>query len=340
MPALVIVTSLATLLVTGFIAFFLARKTKLHEGLLLLVLGIIIGKITLSGVPIVALAPETIAGIATIALALIAFDTCARTQLHELDTPTRRLLKTALYSAAVIFAALILAGYSALGLTLFTSAILAAVILGIGRGNEGKLLTPLSIIIPFIILDFVKTTGLQAITSIVIGIGTGAFIGLALFKLIHYLWNKPFAPLAVFIAILLSWTVAGRLGGNSVLSVCVLGLFLAHAYSQHKITLLHAEHALAKIISALVFLLLGIIIPLDSYSLLAGGLLFIAYALVRFMTLLATHKRPTLETLSLALNASQGLASAAVVLLLFSVFGLVTLSSIAIACILCTLVVS
>src|SRR3989344_85786 len=273
MQAVLTIVTLIAFLVIGYLLTRIAHRLRIPEALLLILAGMVIGQITVNETTLVFLPSPVIGTIAAASLALIAFESTVRFRSREFDTFTKNILKTTLFSTIVIVATISIAAHMLFSIPLVGSIILAAILLGTsaldGRAilhYESLLFTPISLAIPFILLDFVNTFTLELITpalvSIVIGIGTGAFVGIILFKLIHHLWNKTFSSLAVIAAVLLSWVIAEHLGGNNVLAVLALGLFFAHAYAQHKISILSAEHALTKAISILVFLLVGIYAPL------------------------------------------------------------------------------
>src|SRR3989338_5690277 len=133
--------------------------------------------------------------------------------------------------------------------------------------------TPLTVIMPFIVIDLmtiqssilseVIEQSTPFVMKFIVGIGTGVFVGLILFKLVQHVYAEVYSPLAVIVAALLAYVLAENLGGSGVLSVTSLGFFFGNVYVKEKITLLGVESVLAKALYILVFMLTGIIIKIS-----------------------------------------------------------------------------
>jgi len=298
---------LAGLLAVGLMISRIARKLTLSQELLLLITGLALGTFF----PALSLSPALVSTIAIAALALIAFESTARLRPREFDTSIARATKTALLTAGLVLALLTLAAHTLIGLPVAISLLISAILIPTNNQmfHQNTITTPLAIVLPFLILNATQATSLSlaekitpVLSGLAIGIGTGVFVGVILFKLVHSLWNKPHAWLALVAATLLSYVLAEHLGGNGILAAATLGLFFTSAYAQHKITLLKPEHSLTTTISLLVFLLSGMIvkIPLTRFFIVTSITLFIVYTCLRFITLwLTLHKQHNTHALAL-----------------------------------------
>ena len=112
---------------------------------------------------------------------------------------------------------------------------------------ESIINTPLTVLMPFILLDLYNTLNLQEvifsklleqlkpfITQFVVGIGAGVLIGLIISKVMKKAYSETLSPLALVTAALLTYILAENLGGNGVLAVTVMGLLFGNFYVKQK----------------------------------------------------------------------------------------------------------
>ncbi len=347
--ALSILTSLAMVLLFGVALSYLATKIRVPEVLLLILLGIGFGAITYKERQIIEFPELFLTSLSLLALAMIVFDSSARLRLREFDVFSLKALKLVLYNVFVNILLFSLAAYLILGVPFYLCILLAAILTGTSpditftliKGLKHRALdilqleaifnTPLTVLLPFIVIDFMRSVETVEIvstfmeqlvpflTTIVAGIGAGVFVGLVLFKLIHKRYSELYSPLAVIIGALLTYVLAENLGGNGVLAVTTLGVFFGTTSVKKKVTLLSVENVVTKALFILVFVLVGLIIkiPLRQDFFIVSGLLFLAYTLLRFLAVHFCFKKDTLkEELFMTFVAPKGIATASVVFLL------------------------
>lgn len=346
MDALQITTSIAVLLFIGLICSWIGRQIKLPDVLLLLVVGILFGHLQYKGLPLVDFPPAFLSSLAILALAMIVFDGTARLRLRELDTFSLKAVKLITMFTLFIMVFFALAAHYLLKLDFWTSLLFAAIMTGTGPEAvfaftqklrvftilklESIFNTPLTVILPFLILDISKNVSAGGVTefaehlvpfilALVVGIGSGVFVGIILFKIIQKVYADIYSPLAVIVAALLSYVLAENLGGSGVLAVTALGVFFGNVYVKEKMTLLDIESVFAKTLHILVFILAGVVIklPLTADFFIKSGLLFAAYLAIRFVCVYLSFKDFSKGELAiLTLCAPKGIATAAVVFIL------------------------
>ncbi|PIN76300.1 hypothetical protein COV18_00095 [Candidatus Woesearchaeota archaeon CG10_big_fil_rev_8_21_14_0_10_37_12] len=372
--ALIITTAIAVLLFVGVICSWIGNKLKIPDVLLLILTGMFFGQATFQGEKLVQFPEVFLSSLAILALAMIVFDSTARLRLKELDAFS---LKTIRFMFLFTILTLILftaATYHIAQVPFWSSLLLAAIMIGTspevalsfqGKSKTLTLLklesifnTPLTVILPFLILDLMQNVKTNILTdlfeqavpfvmNLIVGIGTGVFVGLILFKLVQHVYKEIYSPLAVIIATLLSYVLAENLGGSGVLAVTALGLFFGNAYIKEKPTLLGIESVLTKALYILVFILTGIIIkiPLTKKFIITSIALFIIYTIIRFFATWLSfrdEKYNTTDLIIIALTAPKGIATAAVlfILVVYNITGLTTIIDLTFAFILYSIIVS
>lgn len=344
--ALQITTAIAVLLFVGLICSWIGRQTKIPDVLLLLLAGIGFGHLTFKDVPLIDFPPTFLSSLAILALAMIVFDGTARLRLKELDTFSLKALKLISLFTLFILVAFALISHYLLGTDLWNSLLFASVMVGTGPEVlfaltqkiraftilklESIFNTPLTVILPFLILDLSKNISNGAVAEIaeqlipfimalVVGIGSGVFVGIILFKIVQKVYAEVYSPLAVIIAALLSYVLAENLGGSGVLSVTALGVFFGNVYVKEKMTLLDIESVFAKTLHILIFMLAGVVIkiPLTKEFFITSGLLFAVYLAIRFVCVYLSFKEYTkAEIAIMTLCSPKGVATTAVVFIL------------------------
>lgn len=339
---LIATTAIAVLLFVGVICSWIGKKLKVPDALLLIFAGIAFGHATFNGEPLVAFPDLFLSSLAILALALIVFDGTARIRLRELDTFSVRAI-----NLVVIFTLLLITLFSAathyiLGTSWWISILFAAVMTGTsaeavlpaaGKGKAGTLIKlesvfndTVNIVLPFLIIDLMQNvtsrnfSGIMTqltpvIMQIIVGIGTGVFCGIILFKLVQHVYAEIYSPLAVIVAALLAYVLAENLGGSGVLAVTSLGLFFGNAYVKEKITILGVESVLAKALYVLVFMLAGLVIniPLHREFLITSSVLFGIYCAIRFLAVWLSTRSTNIHDLAyMTLAAPKGITTTAV----------------------------
>ncbi len=368
--ALIIITAIAVLLFVGIICSWIGNKLKIPDVLLLILAGMFFGSIEYKNQALIQFPTLFLSSVAILALAMIVFDSTARLRLRELDTFSLKAVNLTFINTIFILIFFTIASKYILNLPFWTSLLFAALMTGTssetmlaiqGKTKDLTLLklesifnTPLTVILPFLVLDLsqnIKTTAMAEIIEqampflmkFIVGIGAGVFVGLVLFKVVQRVYTEVYSPLAVIIAALLSYVLAENLGGSGVLAVTALGLFFGNVYVKEKITLLEIESVLTKALYILIFMLTGIIIkiPYTKEFLITSGILFAAYTAIRFAGSWLSVKNAK-DAVYLALNAPKGIATAAVVFVLavYNLEGMATIVDMTFAFILYSIILS
>jgi len=344
--ALQITTAIAVLLFIGLICSWIGRQIKLPDVLLLLLAGILFGNLSYKGTPLIDFPTTFLSSLAILALAMIIFDVTARLRIKELDTFSLKALKLITIFTVFILIFFAIAAHYILKIDFWNSLLFASIMIGTGpevlfafteKTRAFTLLklesifnTPLTVILPFLILDLSTNVSSGVVTDIIeqlvpfimaliVGIGSGVFVGIILFKIVQHVYAEVYSPLAVIVAALLSYVLAENLGGSGVLAVTALGVFFGSVYVKEKVTLLDIESVFAKTLHILIFMLAGIIIklPLTSEFFIKSGLLFAAYLAIRFVCVYLSFRDFSKgEIAIMTLCAPKGVATTAVVFIL------------------------
>ncbi len=363
MGPITFLTYLSVILLIGIVSTLISRKFKIPNILFLLFAGIIIGNISYKSQPLIWFPQIFLTTIAILALALIVFDASSRFKLSQFDALSTYAIKLSLIflflnivfltiftiklfqiipvSVALIFATL-MSGTSpdAVMFMLKSTKPKISQLLEI----ESIINTPLVVLLPFIILDFIRRVNLNYILSgfieqigpflqqFVTGIGSGILIALIIFKIMKKKYSETLSPLAIITSVIMAYILAENLGGNGVLAVTTLGLFFGNVYFTHKLQLKEISSFFVNSLEILVFVLIGIIIkfPLNYYFILKSLLLFMTYLIVRYISVTWSLKSLDLslrEKIFITLNAQKGIAVAVVAFSLTTInlFGLQTI---------------
>jgi NhaP-type Na+/H+ or K+/H+ antiporter len=350
--ALIITTAVAVLLFVGVVCSWAGSRLRIPDILLLLLAGMFFGHTEFRGEPLIQFPDLFLSSLGILALAMIVFDSTARLRLRELDTFSLKAVKLTFISTTLIMVFFTIITHYLLQMPIWSSLLLSAIMTGTAPeavlvfGGKSRTLTllkmesvfntPLTVILPFLVLDLMQNiTGLvfadiieqlvPFVMKFIVGIGAGVFVGIILFKIVQRAYTELYSPLAVIVAALLAYVLAENLGGSGVLAVTALGLFFGNVYVKQKLTLLGIESVLAKALYILVFILIGIVIkiPYTKEFFITSGLLFLAYSLIRLgaVGLSLTGEKYTMgEKVFMALNAPKGIATAAVVFILATVY--------------------
>lgn len=348
MDALGILTAISVVLLIGVVFSIVSRKLKVPEILVLIIVGIVLGFFTYKGGPLLQFPTVFLTSISLLALALIIFDSSSNLRLKELDSLSVKALKLVGIFTLLSMTVFALASKLLLGIPFVLALIFAAINLGTSpeivlsmlQETKNKVFgflklesvfnTPLNVLLPFIIIDFTQgqaeITGIVElivpfITKFVVGIGAGIFVGVILFKIMQKQYSPLYSPLAVIIASLLAYVLAENLHGNGVLAVITLGVFFGNVAVKEKVEILSVESVLTKAFFIFVFILLGLTIklPFTAEFFIRSILLFVAYVIIRYFSVLLSFRKDKLkpkEILFITLNAPKGISTAAVLFLL------------------------
>ena len=343
--ALTIVTSIVIVLLVGLIVSWIGAKLKIPDVLLLVLTGMLLGFVSIDGFKLIDFPPLFLASIGIIALALIIFDSMARVKLREFDSFSLRTLKLVFIFTILVLVLFSAAAHYLAGFSWSLAILLATIIAGTSPDIvltlfpkskhhfvelmklESVFNTPLTVILPFIVLDFLEGFELSVaqefmqqftllLTKFVVGIGAGVIIALILLKIMKKAAKTRYGYLAIVVAALLSYVLAENLGGNGVLAVMTLGMFFGNSTVKGKFRLLRFEGLLAKTLYIFVFVLLGLVIklPLELGFYLKSLALFGIYLLIRFLAIWISERHAKIgELVFVTLNASKGVATATVV---------------------------
>ena len=376
MDALFYLTGIAIILFLGLLVSILSDRLKISNMLLLIIIGIIAGYVEYDGVKIFEFPSVFLVCIATLALVMIVFDGSSKMKFKEIDELSSKALKVT--GLAMLFNMLL--GGLVCYLLFFNEFKIANIILSLVFGvlmagtdpgsvfimfkdSTHKLLkflkveaivnTPLVVLIPFILLEFISGTEVSIISKlgpflqqIFTGIGTGLVMGIIIFKLMKKAYSQQYSPIALLATTLITYIASENLGGNGVLAVATLGLIFGSVYIKNKSDLSGFSSLLSTSLEILVFVLVGIIIdiPWEPWFIIKSFILFIILILCRYLALKITFKEeyPKKSLIFMALNMSKGIAIASVTftLALFTFEGIPTLVNLTLICMIYSLIVA
>ena len=346
---LLLLTYLAVILLIGLLTSIVSQKFRIPNILLLLLIGIVLGRIDYKGGPLIEFPEIFMTGISILALVMIVFDSSSRFSLKKVDYFSLHTLWLSIVCLVfnLIFLTaftMLIFGIKSVFLALMFAALMSgtspAVVLSMFKNVKNKVFeflslesllnTPLVVLIPFIILDL-KTTlkdelvietfidqFVPLLQQFVVGIGAGVLIGLIMFKFMRKAYSAVLSPLAVITSALLAYIIAENLGGNGVLAVTSMGLLFGNVYLKQKFQLREFASVFSNSLEILVFVLIGIVIaiPFSTDFIVRSLLLFLLYLLIRFGSIIFSLRGMDFtlkEKIFMSLNAQKGIAVAVVV---------------------------
>jgi NhaP-type Na+/H+ or K+/H+ antiporter len=348
--AINILTSISVLLFLGLVISLVAYWLKIPDILLLILTGIALSSVVYNGELIFSFPLLFLSTTSLLALAMIVFDGAAKLKIRQLDTFSLRTFKFVFIFLIVNLVLFSAVTYFILGTSVALSILFATMVMGTSpeivlsllKTSQQKVVsilkiesvinTPLTVLLPFIVIDVAKNIDVTLIngvidqlgpflTKFVAGLGAGLLVALILYQLMKKGYSTYYSPLAVAIAALLSFVLAENLGGNGVLAVTTLGLIFGNIYLKQKVSILEFESVFTKALYVLVFILVGLVIklPLTTIFFVKSVGLFISYLIIRYVIIELSFRHEKLsfkEKIFMTLNSSKGLATVAVVLLL------------------------
>ncbi|MBW2985146.1 cation:proton antiporter [Candidatus Woesearchaeota archaeon] len=354
METLFYLTSIAVLLLIGILCSVVANRLKIPNVLLLILAGILLSYIKYENKQLVTFSPVFLTSISIIALVMILFDSSSKIKLKTFDTLSFKALKLSsifMWYNTILLPLPLLFIYGIYAETLAKQVILALVfatlvsttdsvsvmvILKTIKGRVAKMLevesiinTPLAIILPFMLINLLdKLKGevgmstflldqiLPFLAQIVVGIGSGVFVGIIIFKLMRKHYSEQLSPVALITAALLTYIIAENLEGSGVLAVVALGLFFGNIHVKQKDTLKGFSSMFSNSLEILVFILIGFMvnIPLIPSFFIKSLALFLIYLLIRFLAVHFSFRDSYSlnEKIFMSLNVSKGIAVAVV----------------------------
>jgi NhaP-type Na+/H+ or K+/H+ antiporter len=347
--ALLYITFIAVILLFGLLCTLISNKLRISNVLLLILTGMLLGNTPYKGGQLISFPTEFLAAISIIALAVVVFDGSSRLKFRYFDTLSLHAMKltsvfmllnlfllapmlyffTDIDSIALcsIFAILMVGSAPDVVMTMVHKK--SSKILNLLK-IEGFLNTPLIVLFPFMILDFLETTGGTSIIisniieqiapffqQIVAGIGAGVVIGMILFKIMSRFYSDTLSPLSIIAAALLSYILAENLGGNGVLGVMSAGLIFGNLHIKQKVELQEFAGLFATFLEILVFVLVGVIVkvPLTTWFFISSITLFGLYLIIRYFAIQISFKETfnLKEKIFLTLITPKGIAVATIV---------------------------
>lgn len=346
---LLLLTYLAIILLIGLLTSIVSQKFRIPNILLLLLIGIGLGRIDYKGGSLIEFPELFMTGISILALVMIVFDSSSRFSLKKVDYFSLHTLWLSIIF--LIFNLIFLTAFTMLIFnvkSIFLALIFAALMSGTSPavvlsmfknvknkvfdflGLESLLNTPLVVLIPFIILDL--KTALKdelaiatfvdqlvpLLQQFVVGIGAGVLVGLIMFKFMRKVYSVVLSPLAVITSALLAYIIAENLDGNGVLAVTSMGLLFGNVYLKQKFQLKEFASIFSNSLEILVFVLIGMVIaiPFSTNFIIKSLALFLLYLLIRFISIIFSLRGMNFtlkEKIFMALNAQKGIAVAVVV---------------------------
>jgi len=348
MEPITFLTYLAIVLLLGIISTLISRKLKIPNILFLLIVGIILGNVPYKGQILIQFPDTFLTSISVLALVLIVFDSSSRFKLREFTSLSVYALK--LTGVFLLLNVLFLTFFtykifptSSLFMALLFSMLMSgtapdAVLIMLKKSKnqifellevEALVNTPLTVLLPFVMLDFVRSVKVEYMFSkfieqigpfiqqFVTGIGAGIVIGIVIWRFMKRKYSGTISPLAIITSALLTYILAENLGGNGVLAVTTMGLFFGNVYLAQKVRLLEVASFFANSLEILVFILIGLIIqiPFNYVFILKSLILFVIYLVVRYVAIELSLKKLDYkfkEKLFMTFNVQKGIAVAVV----------------------------
>ena len=349
MEPLTFITNLAVILLAGLVASFLAKKLKLPNAIFLVLAGILLGNIPFKGEPLINLPDAFITSTALLALIMIIFDGASRLNWKEFDDMMLKSLRFVFITLIVNIVCISLFLVYVFNIGSIFTALLISIILSATAPDllffmlkdssktldflkmEAVINTPITVLLPFIIIDFYNSIKLAGISvddfivqiipflqQIVTGIGAGILVGLIVFKFLRDKYSETYSPLLLIAGALLSYILAENLMGNGVLAVTTLGLFFGKLTLSGKKHLQEFSTFISNFLEIIVFVMVGFIVKVNIglEYLLLSILLYIFYIAIRFVCLYFLGNFNLKEKIFMALTSPKGIAVATVTFIL------------------------
>ncbi|RMF05037.1 hypothetical protein D6764_05695 [Candidatus Woesearchaeota archaeon] len=351
MDALFYLTHLSIILLIGLVCTLLSSRLKISSIFLLLIAGLLLSMIRYRGEQLISFPLPFLTSLAVLTLVIIVFDGSSRLSIKEFDKLSLSALRLTLIFLVlnVLFLPfavhLLFSGVSILLSVVFAIAVSGTspdAVLDILKDRSSHIInllkiesilnTPITVLLPFIVLDFAhdlslmdgSSSALDSVFSnivpflnqLIAGIGAGVLVGVIVFKIIRKISSDQFFPLVILTSALLTYVLAENLGGSGVLGVAVQGILFGSASSSENSFFRDFSHLFSTLLEILVFVLLGIVISFN-FSLmffLKSVALFALYLLLRLVSVQFAFgsSHSVFEKFFLVLNVPKGIALAVV----------------------------
>lgn len=349
-PTLLYLTYLSAILFISIICVIIAKKIHISNILLLILVGIVLGKATYNGAPLIVFEPGVLAVIGVFTLVLIIFNECSKLKLHTFDTLSFGALRLSFVFMAINLFALTFLMHSVYRTPLAIAAIFAAAMAGTDTSAvllmlkqaktkalrlleiESIVDTPLMVIIPFLILEIMSQPSKPQFVSyiapfaqqFITGIGAGLLIALIISKVAAKRYSPMLSPIVLITSALLTYVVAESLGGSGVLAVTTFSVFLGSIHFKHMEKVQEFSAIFTLLLELLVFVLLGVVlkIPLTTQFLVSSLLLFAAFVGIRFVSVHLSFRKQTFtfnERILMTLVMPKGITTAILLLALSTI---------------------
>ncbi|MDO8660439.1 MAG: hypothetical protein Q7K43_00980, partial [Candidatus Woesearchaeota archaeon] len=304
-----VVIWLAIIIICSIIGTGIAHLFRLPRALVLLVLGVVVQFLPgESGLKIVTsnLHNPIISTIITGALVFSVLDHAVQLNFHEWGTFIHGFAKFSIARIILTIGALVLLAY-------FTNSLMIpAVLIGLlvcagapellrkKHSSETMLLhtdavvsSSLSIAGIFLFIAAANSvsawSGVQkTVIGFFVTLASGLFLGLLCYRAIHTT-KEPWTRLIVFALGILAFVLGEKFApGLGIIAVLGFGLFLANAKLPHEF--LHGKW-ISGIAEGIVFILIGLFIPLSQTAWIAGIIIFVAVIVSRYIAVLLFQHR-------------------------------------------------
>ncbi|MBW2972661.1 cation:proton antiporter [Candidatus Woesearchaeota archaeon] len=347
--ALTYLTYLGVLLLVGLICTIISSRLRLPNVLLLIIVGILLKYVKYQGAPLFDIPQNFILTLGVLTLIMVVYDSASTFKLKEIDALFFRALKLTMFFIILTLFLFTISSKYMLDIPVFLAVLFSSFMAGTSpdtalsllSGTKNKIAefleiesivnTPPLVLLPFIIIDLMKTvtdvsfdTVVQQfvpfLQQIVIGLGAGLLVGAVVFKLMSRFYSERVSPIAIVAAALITYVLAENIGGNGVLAVTTMAVIVGNIYIKHKETLDKFSTTFSEFLQILVFILLGLLIDIDwsVAFVLKSAALFFVFLLIRLLSIhISFWSEHTLkEKIFMTINAPKGIATAVVIFLL------------------------
>ena len=349
MEPLLFLYPIVVLFSIGLIVAYFCRQYKLPVPLLILVTGIVFGKLGLPA-QVSQIPTPFIWALAATALVMVSYDTFSRMRLHKQDSSSLQAMHVTgvMYALGLVFiaAVLVISGFlQDIWYVIIASACIACVSspwMGFGSlrirnflkeeavYSEAAALIIAGLIMQFFIFskDAILTDSFLLNMSsyslqIIFGLGTGVVIGLIVFKLFRKA-TKAVSPIALIAICLTCYTVAELMNASGLFAIIALAILYGGFTIKHRQSLEEFSKNFAMIMEMMILLVLGVVvsIPLNLMFFVFSFIAFVVYLLIRYFSIKAvmnyfTHK----DILKMCFAAPKGVGTAVIAVFAFTTVG-------------------
>jgi len=229
MAALEILTSLSILLLVGLILTYLCERLRVPNVLVLIIAGVLISFFRYKGEKLIYFSNDFLMSVALIALIMIVFDSTSRFRLRGIVKETGVAVKVSSLFLLLCLIVVSVVTKFVFGFEWWASILFASMMLGTDPSGvlavlkdikhkaitflewESIINTPLTVIIPFMVIEMSKSFTWGTIFSqfleqvvpflqqIVTGVGAGIVVFLIIFKILRGKYVEGLTPISLFV---------------------------------------------------------------------------------------------------------------------------------------------